>query len=67
MSQYIRMKMKAQKSIVLKRNFKNLMSTLLPMTKKVISNQIKQIKSRILLKIWPNKIKKGTKNSKKGV
>ena len=52
------MKMKAQKSIVLKRNFKNLMSTLLPMAKKVISNQINQIKSRIMHKIRPNKIKK---------
>ena len=56
MSQCIRMKMKAQKSIVLKRNFKNLMSTLLPMAKKVISNQINQIKSRIMRKIRPNKI-----------
>ena len=52
------MKMKAQKSIVLKRNFKNLMSTLLPMAKKVISNQINQIKSCIMHKIRPNKIKK---------
>ena len=50
--------MEAQKSIVLKRNFKNLMSTLLPMAKKVISNQINQIKSRIMHKIRPNKIKK---------
>ena len=48
------MKIKAQKSIVLKRNFKNLMSTLLPIAKKVISNQIK---SRIMHKIRPNKIK----------
>ena len=50
--------MKAQKSIVLKRNFKNLMSTLLPIAKKVISNQINQIKSRIMHKIRPNMIKK---------
>ena len=48
--------MKAQKSIELKRNFKNLMSTLLPIVKKVISNQMNQIKSRIMRKIWPNKI-----------
>ena len=34
------------------------MSTLLPMAKKVISNQINQIKSRIMHKIWSNKIKK---------
>ena len=52
------MKMKSQKSIVLKRNFKNLMSALLPIAKKVISNQINQIKSRIIHKIWPNQIKK---------
>ena len=49
--------MKTQKNIVLKRNFKNLMSTLLPNAKKVISNQINQIKSRIMGKIQPNKIK----------
>ena len=52
------MKMKTQKSVVIKRKFKNLMSTLLPMAKKVLSNQINQIKSRIMHKIWPNKIKK---------
>ena len=34
------------------------MSTLLPMAKNVISNQINQIKSRIMRKIQPNKIKK---------
>ena len=50
--------MKTQKSIVLKGNFKNLMSTLLPMAKKVISNQINQIKSHIMHKILPNKIKR---------
>ena len=43
--------MKSQKSVVLKRSFKNLMSTLLPIAKKVIS------KSRIMQKIQPNKIK----------
>ena len=47
--------MKAQKSIVLKRIFKNLMSILLPMAKKVISNQINKIKSRIMCKTRPNK------------
>ena len=52
------MKMKAQKSVVLKRNFKNLMSNLLPMAEKVISNQINQIKSRVMHKIRSNKIKK---------
>ena len=34
------------------------MSTLLPIAKKVISNQINKIKSRIMRKIRPNKIKK---------
>ena len=58
MSQYIRMKMKAEKSIVLKRNFKNLMSSLLPNVKKMISTQINQIKSRIRRKIQPNKRRK---------
>ena len=48
------MKMKAQKSIILERNIKKLMSTLLPIAK-VISNQINQIKSRIMHKIRPNK------------
>ena len=58
LSQYIRMKMKAQKCIVLKRNFKNLMSILLPIVKKVISNQINKIKSRVTGKIRTNKIGK---------
>ena len=47
--------MRTQKSIVLKRNFKDLMSSLLPIVKKVISNQINQIKLRIMHKIWRNK------------
>ena len=41
--------MKAQKSVVLRRNFKNLMSTLLPIAKKVISNQINK-KNHVLCK-----------------
>ena len=49
------MKMITQKSIVLKRNFKKLMSTLFPIVKKVIRNQINQIKSRIIPKMRPNK------------
>ena len=44
------MKMKTQKSIVLKRNFKNLVFTLLPNAKKMISNQIIQ-KITLVLKI----------------
>ena len=50
------MKMNAQKSVVLKRNFKNLRSILLPIAKKVISNKINQIKSRMMRKIRLNKI-----------
>ena len=49
------MRMKTQRSIVLKRNFKKLMSTLLPIVKKLVSNQINKIKSRIMHKILPNK------------
>ena len=62
------MRMKAQKSIVLKRNFKNLMFTLLPMVKKVVSNQINQTKSRIMRKIRPNKIQNTPKRvSNRGI
>ena len=43
------MKMKTQESIVLKGNLKNLMSILLPIAKKVISNEISKIKSRVML------------------
>ena len=46
------MKMKTQKSILLKQN---LMSTLLPIVKRGISNHINKIKSRIIHKILPNK------------
>ena len=38
------------------RNFKNLMSTLIPTAKKG-DNKINQIKSRTMHKIWPNKDK----------
>ena len=50
------MKTKTQKSISLKRNFKNLMSILLPIAKKVVSNQINKIKSRVMRKIPHNKV-----------
>ena len=49
------MNIKTQKSVVLKQNLKNLMSILLPIARKVISNKINQIKSRIMLKIVPNR------------
>ena len=52
------MKMKSQKSIVLKHNMKNLMTTLLPMVKKIISDKINQVKVGIMRKILPNKLKK---------
>ena len=50
------MKMKTQKSIVLKRNFEKLMSFLLPTAKKEIRNQLNKIKSRLTRKIKPNKV-----------
>ena len=56
------MNIKTQKSMVLKRNFKNLMSILLPIARKVISNKINQIKSRIMLKIVPNRRQKTVKS-----
>ena len=49
------MKMKTKKSIVLKRNMKNLMTRLLPMVKKVVNKKINKIKSSIMQKIRPNK------------
>ena len=50
------MKKEIQKRIVLKRNFKKLMSILLPIAKKVLSNQTNQTKSRVMCKIKPNKV-----------
>ena len=63
--EYIRMKMKAQKSIVLKSNLKNLMTSLLPMVKRMINKKINQIKSGIMRKILPNKLKKRQNTPKK--
>ena len=42
------MEMKAQKSVLLKRNLKNLISTLLPIVKNIISDKMNQIKSDII-------------------
>ena len=56
--QYIRMRMKTQNRIALKRNIKNLMTVLLPMAKELVSNKINQIKSDITQKILPNRFKK---------
>ena len=63
------MKMKmTQKSIVLKRNFKKLMSILLPTAKKVIRNQLNKIKSRVMRKINPNKVQNTLKRvSNRGI
>ena len=55
LSQYIKMGKMIQRSIVPKQNFKKLMSTLLPIVKKVVSNQINKIKLSIILKIKSNK------------
>ena len=57
------MNKQTQKSIVLKRNFKNLMSTLLPMAKKAIS----QIKSNKIAYYAESTVKKETKCFKKGI
>ena len=63
MSQHIRMKMMAQKSIVLKRNIKNLMFIILPIAKKV-----NKIKSCIMRKIRPNKVQNTPKRvSNRGI
>ena len=42
-SEYIRLEMKTQKSIVLKRNMKNLMTSLLLVVKKMINKKINKI------------------------
>ena len=60
------MKMKTKKSIVLKRNMKNLMTSLLPMVKKMVNKKINQIKLDIMRKIIPNKLKKRRITPKRG-
>ena len=49
------MNVRSQKSIVSKRNFKNFVSALLPIVKKVVSHQINKINSSIMHKIQSNK------------
>ena len=49
------MKMKTTKSIVLKHNRKNLMTSLISMVKKIVNKKIKQIKSSVMKKIRSNK------------
>ena len=52
------MKKQIQRSIVLKRNMKKLMTSLLPMVKKMINKKISQIKLGIIRKIMSNNLKK---------
>ena len=65
--------MKTQKRVVLKRNFKKLMTILLPIAKKVIKNQLNKIKSRVIKSrvmrnIKPNKVQNTLKRvSHRGV
>ena len=52
------MKMKTQKSIVSKPSMKKQLISLFPMVKKMLNKKINQIKSSIMGKILPNKLKK---------
>ena len=58
LSQYVRMKNQTQKSVALKQNMKKLMTSVLPMVKKMINEKINQMKSGIMKKILPNNLKK---------
>ena len=58
LSKYIRMKKQIQRSNVLRHNMKKLMTSLLPVVKKMVSKKINQIKSGIMRKIMPNNLKK---------
>ena len=59
------MKTPTQIRVVLKENMKNWIFSLLTVVKKVISNKINQIKSGIMKKIMPNKLKKRRNTLKK--
>ena len=61
------MKTQTQRSVVLKQNMKNLMTSLLPMVKKMRNEKINQIKSIIFRKTMPNNLKKETKYSRKDI
>ena len=52
------MNKQTQKRVVLKRNTKNLMISLLPVVKNMVNKKINLIKSSIMKKIPPNKFKK---------
>ena len=58
------MKMKTQKSVVLKHNMKNLMVSILPIVKKT-TKKINKIKSTVKRKILPNRFKKRQNTSKR--
>ena len=55
---YIRMGKQIQRSIALKHNMKKLMTSLLPMVKKMVNKKINHIKSGIIRKITSNNLKK---------
>ena len=55
LSHHIIRKVRSQKSIVSKRNFKKFVPTLLPIVKKVVSHQINKINSIYMHKIRSNK------------
>ena len=61
------MNKQTQKRVVLKHNMEKLIFSFLPMVKNMINNKINQIKSGIMKNIVPNKLKKKTKYSKKGI
>ena len=52
------MNKQTQKRVVLKENMKKLIISLLPMVKKMVNKKNNQIKSGIMKKIVPNKLKK---------
>ena len=59
------MKTPSQIMVVLKENMKNRIFSVLTVVKKVISDKINQIKSSIMKKIMPNKLKKRRNTLKK--
>ena len=52
------MKTQIQRRVVLKQNIKKIMTSVLPMVKKVINEKINQINSSMMRKIMPNNLKK---------
>ena len=53
--------MKTSKSIVLKYNMKNLMTSLIAILIKIVNKKIKQIKSRVMKNIRNKKVSKAAK------